>query len=159
LADGANEPLPGALREHSDWSATEAAKAFNRDYLPTEGLQVLIADDEPVNIRLLTQVLEEIGIHARTATDGESALQLMQSQDKWDLILLDVMMPGMNGFRVCEKIRERWSATELPVIFLTARGSSTDLVKGFSLGGERLFAKAGGTRRNYRAHSDAAFSR
>jgi len=141
LADGANEPLPGALREHSDWSATEAAKAFNRDYLPTEGLQVLIADDEPVNIRLLTQVLEEIGIHARTATDGESALQLMQSQDKWDLILLDVMMPGMNGFRVCEKIRERWSATELPVIFLTARGSSTDLVKGFSLGANDYLPK------------------
>jgi two-component system sensor histidine kinase ChiS len=140
-ADSANEPLPGALREHSELSINEAAGLLKRDYLPTDGLQVLIADDEPVNIRLLTQVLEEIGIQPRTASDGESALELMQSQEKWDLILLDVMMPGMNGFRVCERIRERWSATELPVIFLTARGSSTDLVKGFSLGANDYLPK------------------
>lgn len=141
LAEAANEPMPEALRAQSDWDKQQSRLPVGRHLAVGEGLQVLIADDEPVNIRLLTQVLEEIGIHPRTATDGESALQLMESQDKWDLILLDVMMPGMNGFRVCERIRERWSATELPVIFLTARGSSTDLVKGFSLGANDYLPK------------------
>jgi adenylate cyclase len=94
---------------------------------------VLIVDDAPDNLALMSSLLKD---HYKTkiALSGEKALQIVMSQDPPDLILLDIMMPGIDGYEVCRRLKENKATSEIPVIFLTAKTDVEDEQKGLELG-------------------------
>lgn len=85
--------------------------------------KVLIVDDSQINITLLKGNLKKMGLQSIPATDGKSALKLARSE-KPDIILLDVMMPDMNGFEVCQKLKSDHRTNSIPVIFISAKDQS-----------------------------------
>jgi len=103
---------------------------------PTESVgRVLVVDDEAVNLQVVLNHLSLHGIEVLTASSGEQALRnLRVAEELPDVVLLDVMMPGMDGLRTCEAIRMRWSMLELPVLLLTALNRNEDIVRGFESG-------------------------
>ncbi len=95
---------------------------------------VLIVDDTPTNIAVISGLLKDM-FQTKVATNGEKALALtMGPGKKPDLILLDVMMPGMDGYEVCRRLKANPETAEIPVIFLTAKTDSLDEEKGFEVG-------------------------
>lgn len=94
---------------------------------------VLVVDDEPINIQLLQRKLEWDGIRVLTADNGQDCL-IQAKADQPDLILLDVMMPGMDGFEVCQKLREDETTKAIPVIFVTAHNSKQGKLEGLEAG-------------------------
>lgn len=94
---------------------------------------ILIVDDNPANLGVLSDVLDDAGIDVLVAQDGESAIQ-KTSYDPPDLILLDVMMPGIDGFETCRQLKANLSTQNIPVIFMTALSDTVDKIKGFHLG-------------------------
>lgn len=94
---------------------------------------ILIVDDTPKNIQLLGTVLKNVGYKIIVATSGEQALGILD-KIKPDLILLDVMMPDLDGYETCKIIKESEKLKHIPVIFLTAKTQPEDIVKGFQLG-------------------------
>ncbi len=94
---------------------------------------ILIVDDEPKNIQLLANILNAKGYEVEFATSGELALEWTASRP-FDLILLDIMMEGMDGFQVCQKLKASPETQEIPVIFLTAKAEIKDIVRGFEFG-------------------------
>ena len=106
-----------------------------------ERKRVLIVDDEPLNIQVLVNILKLEDYELLTAADGREALSILEREGTPDLILLDIMMPRMSGYEVCRRVRERWSAVELPVILITARNQVADLVEGFNCGANDYLTK------------------
>lgn len=94
---------------------------------------ILVIDDEPVNLRLASSILSD-DYNIRTATSGAEALTLMQTAPMPDLILLDVMMPKMDGYHVCRSLKSRPQTGDIPVIFLTGQTQATDETQGFEVG-------------------------
>lgn len=101
---------------------------------------ILIVDDTVENLRLLVGILGERGYEARPVTSGPDAL-LAGEQEPPDLILLDVTMPGMNGFEVCRALKAHATLKDVPVIFLTALTDIQDKVAGFAAGGVDFITK------------------
>jgi two-component system cell cycle response regulator len=100
---------------------------------------ILIADDDPTNVRMLGELLKnEYDIYI--AGDGTEAVKLAKEIIP-DLILLDVMMPGLDGYAVCRLLRGNGATAEIPVIFVTARNNADDIVRGFEAGGMDYIAK------------------
>ncbi len=104
------------------------------------GKKVMIVDDTPANIDLLYQTLEPEGYKISVAGTGEETLKLVP-KIKPDLILLDVMLPGIDGFETCQKLKETPETANIPIIFITAKAESEDIVKGFNLGGADYLTK------------------
>lgn len=102
--------------------------------------RILIVDDEPVNRAVIYALLNQDYENITAVDSGKNAL-LELSYYPFDLVILDYMMPEMGGIEVIEKIRERWSAADLPVIFLTARNRISDLSAGFSAGANDYITK------------------
>ncbi|WP_205623219.1 response regulator [Rheinheimera baltica] len=100
---------------------------------------LLLVDDEPTNLRVLRTVLQD-EYRLLFAKSGEEALQLIQQQQP-DLILLDVMMPGMTGYDVCARLKADPATQRLPVIFVTALKDEVDEAKGFEVGAVDYIAK------------------
>lgn len=105
------------------------------------GFKVLVVDDEPVNRRVLENHLTLAGYQITETTNGKEALKLLDNGNAFDLILLDVMMPGMSGYEVCENIRKKFLPSELPVVLLTAKNRVSDLVIGFNVGANDYLTK------------------
>ncbi len=103
--------------------------------------KVLVVDDEPINLQVLKSNLSMNNIQVTTAISGEETLQLLERGYEPDIILLDIMMPKMNGYEVAEKIREKYSKEELPIIFVTAKNQVKDLVEGFHAGANDYITK------------------
>jgi len=99
-----------------------------------KGRSILIVDDEPANIQLLGKILEKSKYSVTYVLDGQSALDVINKKE-FDLILLDVMLPDIDGFEVCRLLRENPRAADIPVIFLTARTEIENVIKGFRMGG------------------------
>ena len=95
--------------------------------------RVLIADDTPASLALLVSVLEPHGYEILTATNGREALQLA-TKAKPDVILLDVVMPGHDGFYVCRELKAEPETCDIPVIFITSRQETEFVLRGFRLG-------------------------
>ncbi len=95
--------------------------------------KILVIDDQPDNVFLLQDRLNKEGINVLTAYDGKNGIKLAE-QELPDLILLDVMMPDMDGFEVCTKISGNEITKHIPIIMLTALNSPDDIQKGFSCG-------------------------
>jgi len=104
---------------------------------PTQ-LNVLIIEDEPGLVLTLTDRLKSEGYGVDAASDGIAGLE-RATRGKWDVILLDVMLPGASGFDVCRQIRQRGVTT--PIIILTARGQVVDKVRGLKLGADDYLTK------------------
>ncbi|MGB3262979.1 MAG: response regulator [Microcoleus sp.] len=104
-------------------------------------VKILIVDDEPVNIQVLVNNLLRENYDIAEASSGKEALALVDTGYKPDLILLDIMMPRMTGYKVCEKIREKFTAIEVPIVMLTAKNQVSDLVQGFNAGANDFLTK------------------
>src|SRR6201989_1301589 len=99
---------------------------------------VLIVDDTPTNVAVVFGVLKD-SFKTKVATNGEKALALAGAAEKPDLILLDVMMPGMDGFEVCRRLKADPATADIPVVFVTAR--TDDVSQGFAVGGSDYISK------------------
>ncbi|MEM7448926.1 MAG: sigma-54 dependent transcriptional regulator [Myxococcota bacterium] len=96
--------------------------------------RILIVDDTPTNLEVLVDALQHEGFELVVATDGERAIERAVLTSP-DLVLLDVMMPGIDGFETCRRLRSIESTQGIPVIFMTARSETEDKVRGFQVGG------------------------
>jgi len=101
---------------------------------------ILIVDDNHQNLQVLAKILQENNYEIEFATNGEAALVWLKDK-KFDLILLDINMPGMNGFEVCRKIRSNPKLKNVPVIFLSADTDRESILKGFDLGAQDYVTK------------------
>jgi DNA-binding response OmpR family regulator len=113
---------------------------MNKPQVDLSGSTILTVDDVPTNLDVLSHTLEESGYDVLVAVDGETALKVAASTLP-DLILLDVMMPGIDGYETCRRLKADPSLQEIPVIFLTARDDIQGLVEGFAAGGEDYVVK------------------
>lgn len=102
--------------------------------------RLLLVDDTPANIDVLVGLLKQ-DYQLRIATSGERALKICSGEELPDLILLDIMMPGMDGFEVCRRLRGSHRTREIPIIFLTAKSEVDDIVHGFQEGGNDYLTK------------------
>ncbi len=101
---------------------------------------VLIVDDKPANLRLLAQMLTEQGFKVRAVTSGARALATIEVTPP-DLVLLDIKMPGMSGFEVCEELKANPQTHDIPIIFISALDEVTDKVNAFRMGGVDYITK------------------
>jgi two-component system sensor histidine kinase/response regulator len=101
--------------------------------IPGAGANILIVDDTRANLELLSSMLQSRGYRVRPAPSGELALQAAQREAP-DIVLLDINMPGMSGYEVCERMKADPKLAAVPVIFVSALGETLDKVKGFGLG-------------------------
>lgn len=103
--------------------------------------RILVVDDEPVNLQVLVNHLGLAGYRVEVAGGGEEALSMITEHGPPDLLLLDVMMPVMNGYEVCRRVREHYTPFELPVIMLTAKKNALDAINAFELGASDYITK------------------
>jgi DNA-binding response OmpR family regulator len=106
----------------------------------SDARKVMIVDDDAFIRRPLEYILREEGFHPLTAVDGEDCLEKVAA-DRPDLIILDVMMPGRDGFEVCRVLKEDPRYAEIPIILLSARGREHDKERGISLGAAEFMTK------------------
>lgn len=114
------------MSNHNQQLKTEALPRRHRPL-------VLLVDDEPTNLQLLVEALRS-DYEVAVATDGATALQLSNAPDKPSIILLDVMMPGMDGYEVCRRLKADANTKDIPVIFITAAVDEESEERGFDLG-------------------------
>jgi two-component system, sensor histidine kinase and response regulator len=105
-----------------------------------ENVTILVIDDNQENLKVISNFLNEKKYRIALALDGKSALKILESNNI-DLILLDVMMPDTDGFELCRILKEKNTTRNIPVIFLTARADTEDIVKGFEIGGVDYITK------------------
>jgi diguanylate cyclase (GGDEF)-like protein len=95
--------------------------------------KILVIDDTRLNIKLLTEILEDEGYDVYSASDGYTAIDIVR-EIMPDIILLDIMMPGIDGFEVCKLLKQDYDLKDIPVIMVTAKTDSSDLKKALELG-------------------------
>jgi serine phosphatase RsbU (regulator of sigma subunit) len=106
----------------------------------SQGYTLLIVDDNPTNLGVLTEYLEAQGFEILSAEDGYMGLQIAELATP-NMILLDVMMPGIDGFETCRRLKNNETTQDIPVIFMTALESTKDKVNGFKVGGVDYITK------------------
>lgn len=105
--------------------------------------KILVVDDEAHITQLIEQALEELedeGVELFIATNGEEALEMVK-EEKPQLVFLDVMMPKVNGFEVCNTVKNEWKMTDIYIIMLTAKGQELDKQKGKEVGADMYITK------------------
>lgn len=107
---------------------------------PERRHEILVVDDVAANVRLLSRILEDNGYQVRAAINGEMALQSIAAQAP-DLVLLDIKMPGLNGFEVCKRLQDAPLTRGIPIIFISAMGEVEDKVNAFQVGGVDYITK------------------
>src|SRR5688500_1775085 len=130
LYDDEAQPMPSMSKASTSKNGNDSSKRH-----------ILVVDDEPVNLKVLKNHLESEGYHVTLAHDGHEALNLLEHDNQFHLVLLDVMMPRISGYEVCQKIRERFISTDLPVIMVTAKNQVSDLVEGLGIGANDYIVK------------------
>ena len=107
---------------------------------PLESDVILVVDDKPSNLETLYTILEKVGFRVFVAQNGEKAIQIAESI-RPHLILLDVIMPGINGFETCRHLKAKPALREIPVIFLTDLSETINKAEGFQVGGVDYLSK------------------
>lgn len=102
-------------------------------------INILIVDDAPENIALLGELLSDYSL--KIATSGEKALKIVHSGAKVDVILLDIVMPGLDGFEVAKTLKSNPETMSIPIIFITAQTDIDSFIKGFDLGADEYITK------------------
>ncbi|HIE02287.1 MAG TPA: response regulator, partial [Thiotrichaceae bacterium] len=110
------------------------------DTVDISNSNILVVDDTPANLRLLIGILREVGYKVRPANNGQRALTSIEKESP-SLILLDIMMPDMDGYQVCEHLKAHEETRDIPVIFISALNETFDKVKAFSVGGVDYITK------------------
>jgi adenylate cyclase len=100
---------------------------------------ILIVDDSPVNVRILDELL--VDFRKKVATSGMKALEIAGSESPPDIILLDIEMPGMNGFQICRELKKNPLTSHIPVIFITSKTDKKTTIEGFKLGASDFMTK------------------
>ncbi len=119
---------------------TEApVKSADENVVPER--MVLAVDDDPVNLQVLKNHLSSEYYSVTLAANGREALNAVENGQEFDIVLLDVMMPGMSGYEVCKRLRDMYPQNDLPVVMLTARNQVSDLVAGFNSGANDYLTK------------------
>ena len=118
----------------------QEANAMKQSEMAIQDVRILAVDDTQANLDVLCELLEAEGYTISVAPSGEIALQIV-GRVKPDLILLDVMMPGIDGFEVCRRLKQDELTQDIPVIFITAENQTEKLVAGFEVGGVDYIAK------------------
>ncbi|MDQ4065637.1 MAG: response regulator [Actinomycetota bacterium] len=108
--------------------------------MPPDDKRILIADDDPVILRLIQVNLELEGYEVLTANNGEEAVTKAMA-DHPDLVILDIMMPRLDGYQTCERLKESEDTRDIPIVFLSAKAQQTDIDKGRSYGVEDYLTK------------------
>ena len=108
--------------------------------IDVDKLSVLVVDDVPLNVILIKKMLSQYTFEIRTANSGQAALDAIAAK-KVDLVLLDLMMPVMDGFEVIRRLRAADDTKDLPIIILSALNSEQDISKGFQLGANDFINK------------------
>lgn len=132
-------PPPAYEHKNQKNKQNKIMTKLNYDVNPSE-IKVLVVDDIPLNVLLIEKMLSPFKFNILKANSGEKAMEKIEN-DKPDIILLDLMMPGMNGYDVIEAVRATTTKEELPIIILSALNSNDDVVKGFSLGANDFLTK------------------
>lgn len=132
-----HEEIP-QLRVETDESTTSSDVSVQKQ---KSLAKVLIVDDEPINRRVLENHLAIGGYSTISAKNGDEALKIIEKGEDFSIVLLDVMMPGMSGYEVCEEIRKKYVSSELPIVLLTAKNRVRDLVAGFNVGANDYLTK------------------
>ena len=104
------------------------------------GKSILIVDDDEMVLMALDELLKPEGYDVHTVASGSKALEKLQRQ-KYDLLMLDVIMPEMDGFELCRRIREKDECKETPIVFLTAKSREEDRVLGLDAGANLFLSK------------------
>jgi two-component system, sensor histidine kinase ChiS len=115
--------------------------SFSKNLDTKSRAKILVVDDEPINLLIVINYLKMEGYDIVTAENGEQVGDIFSKKEIPDLVLLDVMLPRISGYDVCKKIREQYSSLELPVIMLTVRQSTQDIIAGFSAGANDYLIK------------------
>lgn len=100
---------------------------------------VLIVDDAPISLKMAAEILD--GVYKLALAESGAAALLFVAERHPDLILLDIVMPDLDGFTVCKKLKESSETADIPVIFLTGRASNGDIAKSYDLGGADYLTK------------------
>ncbi|MFD0717662.1 ATP-binding protein [Paenibacillus sp. GCM10027626] len=103
-------------------------------------IRILAVDDDPINLNVLVGILSTEPYHITAAYSAQEVLDLLETQ-QWDLLIADVMMPRMSGYELTQRVRERYSVSELPVLLLTARSQPVDIYTGFLAGANDYVTK------------------
>jgi two-component system sensor histidine kinase/response regulator len=111
------------------------------DTFRSDQMIILAVDDTPSNLRALSDLLLAHGYGVREARDGPTALEQLQTGDLPDLILLDIYMPGMDGYEVCQHLKADPRTRDIPVMFISALSETENIVKGFEVGGADYIIK------------------
>src|SRR6187455_153992 len=148
-----NFEIPALPRGYADWRKASNTKNFltylakaislkpeKLECAAEQSASILIVDDTPANLQVLAGMLKERGYKARPVPSGKLAL-LAARKDPPDLILLDINMPEMNGYEVCEQLKLSPTLREIPIIFISALTEQLDKVKAFATGGVDYITK------------------
>src|SRR5690625_3555273 len=133
------EKLPQQVEEYRD-EMLRVEKNKNHPVKTERRLPILVVDDDPINLQVLHSLLESEHYDITTVLSGEDALEVLEEKD-WHLLIIDVMMPSMSGIELTERIRKRYSFTELPILLLTARSDPRDIQAGFLAGANDYVTK------------------
>lgn len=166
--------VPGAALDAAPRSLSDPALAAASDasrvladaetaaalYLPLQGrARILAVDDDPVNLSVLAGMLANEPYDISYARSGREALGMLGDR-QWDLLIADVMMPRMSGYELTQRARERYSASELPILLLTARSQPADIYTGFKAGASEYVSKpVDASELRYRIRSLVALKR
>ncbi|MBB3068593.1 sensor histidine kinase YesM [Paenibacillus baekrokdamisoli] len=139
IRDGTDEGRAGLI--FGNTTIGELAASVVIPPLLNDGkVNILAVDDDPVNLNVLVGILSTEPYNITTANSAREVLELL-STGQWDLLIADVMMPHMSGYELTQKVRERYSASELPILLLTARSQPVDIYTGFSSGANDYVTK------------------
>lgn len=131
---------PDAMTSLPSWPLSSPVPMTASVVKPLTTFTILLVDDQPKNLRLLSDLLEEQGYEVQQAINGTVALQAVKLEPP-DLILLDIHMPDMDGYTVCQQLKANTSTQDIPVIFVSALDEAWDKVKAFSVGGSDYISK------------------
>lgn len=106
----------------------------------SEKYRILIVDDMPINLQVLSDFLKS-DYHIKVATTGAKTIEIALSSSPPDIILLDIIMPEMDGFEICRHLKNNSQTADIPVIFITAKGSAEDELQGLELGAADYISK------------------
>lgn len=139
IEDWPEDESPGFLFSDTainELAVTEAIPPL----LVNSKVNILVVDDDPINLKVLVSILSTDSYHITTVHSPHEVLELLDTK-QWDLVIADVMMPHMSGYELTNRIRERYSLSELPILLLTARSQVTDIYTGFSSGANDYVTK------------------
>ncbi len=136
------EPLPAVTESEASIVVESSAGARSQaGREPGRRFRTLVVDDDPVNLQVLRNLLSVMNHEVLEANSGTEALTVLEETGTVDLVLLDLMMPGLTGYEVCRILRESHSPAELPIVLLTARSRTQDVVEGLASGANDYLAK------------------